>query len=319
MELTELSVIALQSIGLSISHEGNLIFYKHKSFLVDEACAGLHLTEYGLLFALWMLGWKEMITQTTKPLYYHLGVLFLTIVLLLFSNCIRIVLLILFDIPPTSSAHYIVGWANFILYVLIPIFFLLKLHKQIGVLNPLQTPLTFGKKSILTFGLILLLFVPVCWIKKNRDFVSEVAPNFMMLPEFDQKEMKDGVVQFSNDTALIYMKPPVPVYRMDHSPKICWRGSGYAFKHTQEIEINGKSLLMSELKNQKGKSLYTTWWYDSGIHQTGDGLEWRKLALLNQEQFYLVNVTTSSPETLKKQAQSLLLKNRNSKDLLPKH
>ncbi|MOA37611.1 hypothetical protein D3C78_1592190 [compost metagenome] len=74
--------------------------------------------------------------------------------------------------------------------------------------------------------------------------------------------------------------------------------------------IDDKKIYFGELTNKKDK-LYTAWWYQSNVHFTIDQLEWRKRCLINDESFWLVNISAASPMELNNQIKQFI-ENKNN-------
>jgi len=54
--------------------------------------------------------------------------------------------------------------------------------------------------------------------------------------------------------------------------------------------------------------LYTMWWFDSGKYKTGSQWDWRWKSISQKEDFYLINITAESLDTLHTEALALLNK-----------
>ncbi|MEL7147890.1 MAG: hypothetical protein AAFO69_16070 [Bacteroidota bacterium] len=60
---------------------------------------------------------------------------------------------------------------------------------------------------------------------------------------------------------------------------------------------------------KKEDIVYTAWWYQSQNYTTGDRWLWRKHGLLENEAFFLINVTCATREELRSQVSRLLHQN----------
>jgi hypothetical protein len=122
------------------------------------------------------------------------------------------------------------------------------------------------------------------------------------LPEHCSREtLKDGVVKYRSDGLLIYVKPIQGWYDTEHTPLICWQGSGYEFGQIRE-QIIGKTTLYTGILEQKGVTpLYTAWWFDNGQEQTISQARWRWLDAGGATGFSLLNVTADTPGQLQQQ------------------
>ena len=122
------------------------------------------------------------------------------------------------------------------------------------------------------------------------------------LPEHCSRDtLQDGVVKYRSDGLLIYVKPIQGWYDTEHTPLICWQGSGYEFGQIRE-QIIGKTTLYTGILEQKGVApLYTAWWFDNGQEQTISQARWRWLDAGGASGFSLLNVTADTPEQLQQQ------------------
>jgi len=94
----------------------------------------------------------------------------------------------------------------------------------------------------------------------------------------------------------------------EHTPLLCWKGSGYKFKSIKEIIINGNKIYSGQLI-KPGSQLYTAWWYYNGEIQTIDQLDWRIRMIKGEEKFCLINVTAKDEISLNKNL-NLIFKNK---------
>ena len=128
----------------------------------------------------------------------------------------------------------------------------------------------------------------------------------MALHGFQKQLMADGITKFENDGFLIYVKP-VRFYAAEHSPMICWTGSGYSFQSIRKEVLHGKEIYTGILKNGPDK-LYTAWWFDRGGCKTASQLEWRLQAAKTNQPFNLINISAATPEALRTKTNELLSK-----------
>lgn len=270
---------------------GNLIVLEGNEYLVDQACAGLFMLKYGILFGTLLLSWKlRTHTLSTGKILASYTIL---LSLILLANIIRILILVLGDIGADHWLHEVIGLAIYALAVLWPFY---------AVVEKLSKHEKASKKHLPIFGsntqLSLLAIVYFLMLLANGEAGKTKEIQHTSIPGYSRKVLESGVWQFEKPDALIYIKPPVAAYRSDHNPMICWAGSGFEFKKVNQTRINGETINFSEL--QKGREkLYSAWWFESTEHRTGHQWTWRKHSLLDQEEFHLINLTCKDPETLK--------------------
>lgn len=310
LELSTLASWIIQFIQPNLNCQGNIIVVNGSEFSVDEACMGLKMVRYSYLAFLVLIAHFEKATNTylSKPLVVlmlSLGTLFI-----LFANLIRIITVILAKAMPETVAHEAIGIFSWVVYVIFPSFLLIKIMVQKwGKIHPVATPYKLPLNLVL--GLILSCLTLLA-IGGYQTLIDDRLPPKANLPiqlkGFSQRTTKDGVVQLKNNEALIYIKPSCPPYRADHSPNICWKGSGYSFSKEQLTTIRTIPVITAQLK--KGDDvLHTAWWYDNGKHKTASQIVWRWNALKGIGNYQLINVTVEDPSLLDKYINLLLSQN----------
>ncbi|NQX98787.1 MAG: hypothetical protein HRT73_13040 [Flavobacteriales bacterium] len=125
------------------------------------------------------------------------------------------------------------------------------------------------------------------------------------LTSFSKSITEHNVIKFENDNALIYIKPSCHFFGPDHSPTICWKGSGYEFINIKIEKLGAFEIYTAELKKDD-EILQTAWWFDNGKAKTISQLDWRWKTALGDEPYRLINITTTSKNELKKQIYNLI-------------
>lgn len=319
LQLSENAAAALRLLGSNALAEGNLILFEGKEFLVDSACAGLQMVEVSFLFCFFLLGLFERRTGQRLRWSVLLGTVLATGVLILIFNQLRIILLVVFNIPPENPMHDVAGLFGLALYVFAPLWLGLKWMfvrsaygtriERIGhgfypfesVANPCSIRTTKSRLQVLLFGfLAYFTFVGHGDTNENKDPGQTLVPSG--LPADCRKEhLKDGVVKYTNDSLLIYIKPIRGWYDTEHTPLICWQGSGYEFGQVQEQVIGSTAIYTGILEKKGAPKYYTAWWFDNGTEHTVSQARWRWLDAGGAPGFSLVNVTASHRATLESQ------------------
>jgi len=306
LQLSKIVSGLLNMVGYQVTIEGNLVHFGNSSFLVDEACAGMFMLGYGLLFGTLILSHfsKNRQLRIKQLVTYYL----LLIGLILSGNIIRITLLIVFEVMPDHWFHEGLGLIVYVGQILVPFYLIVKCTIR-------KTPVSYmprtDLKPIFPVKKYAILCVMMLLLIGRHQFsmASEIIePQEIHLSGYDASVVKSGVTKLQNDHALIYIKPPVAAYQADHNPMICWQGSGYHFKKIEKHPVQGLNLNSAELVKGDEK-VYTAWWFQSTAHKTGDQLTWRKHALQNNEQFYLINLTCNSKAELERQINIVLDQN----------
>jgi exosortase N len=223
------------------------------------------------------------------------------------------ILLVILVILPEDPMHGFTGIICLAVYVILPLVWLIPwMVKRLGKARtePVAACTVNTLQVIMAHVCLAACVGMVAW-KTMLPGVNQVVPaNLPEVEGFKVTSMRDNVVKVENDTALIYVKTIPGFYYSDHHPTICWRGSGFEFKHIREETIAGKTVSTSIL--QKGtQRLYTAWWYDNGRKQTGSQLNWRWDALRSGTRYAIVNVSTQNRETLEKEVARLLRPEEN--------
>lgn len=328
LEISELAANLLASAGFDTQALGNIILLNGREFSVDAACMGLKTLFTAYLIDFFLLAYSEKQRQKLYSLLQLIGFSFIILILTIINNLIRILLLVIFQILPQNPFHDIVGILCLAIYVVLPfgviIYFMnpkniaIKIPSQIKKQN---IPTTIS--SLLVFANFLLFFAILgkgIYLSQNPKTHDNHHHYHIDLQGFKKEILVSGMVKFENSEALIYYKPVTGFYGADHSPMICWVGSGYKFKSFAKTRIKNieiyKGVLQKEnnLKENKEKEnskkiydiIYTAWWFDNGNYQTINQLSWRWQTLRGEPEFSLVNVNANSEADLDKELVKLL-------------
>ncbi len=339
LQLSENAASALRLLGSNAVAEGNLIRFEGKDFLVDSACAGLQMVEVSFLFCFFLLGLFERRTGRHLRWPTLLGTVLVTGVFILIFNQLRIIFLVVFDIPPENPMHDVVGLLGLGLYVFVPLWWGLKW--AFGSVAPLENACYGSGTRIEQIGRIFTdlsakirknpfnLF-RLCSIPTAKAGLQVMLVGFLLyfaatehrgdpqhgpneqafiptgLPTDCRREvLKDGVVKYANDSLLIYVKPVRGWYDTEHTPLICWQGSGYEFGQIQEQIIGTTTIYIGILEKKGAAKCYTAWWFDNGKEQTVSQARWRWLDAGGAPGFSLVNVTASDKVMLDAQIKKM--------------
>ncbi len=299
LQLSEWAGNILSVSGLRTEVAGNIIRTGGTDFAVDPACMGLEMTETSLLMAIFLLAHYERKTVRQLSFGWLLVVAACTLGLNAVSNMFRIIVLVLFRILPENPMHDAVGMACLCFYVVVPLIFAVQwlyAHKsRMAIVEPLARPagLGFSKHTILAaIHLLLVVFMAAHIFLQPKREAKQLASIHRDLPGMTRKNAKNDVVQFSNDRILLYVKPIAAFYHAEHSPLVCWRGSGYVFKQVGTQKVDGMEIYSGIL--QKGREqVHAAWWFDNGRHQTIRQLDWRWRTVKGEKPFCLVNVNVN--------------------------
>lgn len=298
LELSNLAGEILTTFDKNLLVKGNLITYKGEQFLVDVACAGLKMTEYSFFIGIGYLYFYKKEYNKKLSLLIELTILSRIFILNLFSNFFRILILIIFKLPPENIMHDVVGIICWVIYVIVPTHFILAyVIKKNGKSQTDQLEYKPYYKFHFTSIIILLLSIyKIYSFNIHKDFVIQNEQKFYK-KGYSYQKLNDGILQLKNEKALIYIKPIDTFKSSEHTPNICWTGSSYEFKQFYESKINGQTLYIGTLE-KNNQTLYTAWWYQLNSKNTVSQWEWRLNMLFNNSTCNLINVTVSDKKLL---------------------
>ncbi len=177
-----------------------------------------------------------------------------------------------------------------------------RFYKDIGPLGLLRQPRTY----IPVVHILLSLGIGWFVFNESAQATSHVTDTAAIVPKglpanAAINRLQDGVIQYKHDSLLVYVKPIRGFYSTEHTPLICWQGSGYTFGKIWEQKIGNILCYAGTLEKPGGPVLYTAWWFDNGQEQTISQARWRWLDAGGAPGFSLVNVTASDKQTLERQ------------------
>lgn len=291
--LSEWSAALLSFAGILVQNKGSYFTLGNGfSFYVDEACVGLKMIGTGCLGAVFILAQQEQ----KKGVFYSFWQLFvyalMVVVLLLLSNLFRIMALVLFKSAPQTLSHDLIGIASLMVYTFLPMY-LIGLRFEPKAHNPAMEVTVNSSKYALVLSFLLAVMISIGWISIAM-FRQDQALEELHVKGYIKKMQAEGVVQLSNDSVLIYLKPKMRPFEGGHPPQICWRASGFSLKEFKATNIGSLPVMMGCLEKE-GQKQYTAWWYDNGQRQTNSEWAWR----LDAEGGYrVINVNARDSLTL---------------------
>ncbi len=302
LELTSSVGKMLSRFYPEVSTKGNMIDFSGVEFIVSDACLGLSMFQSALMMTLFLIGYYER----QKAIHLHwLGIGFFLVlagVLVLIANWVRILLTVLFKSMPDTFGHEVIGIICLAAYVLIPILWIIK------KMGPMWVKKVVKERPVSPFSLpiAVLLALGIAYCTFSFDRLERTAMDQtvekLVVEGYERKLLDSGILQFLGDSSLVYVKPGVPVFASDHNPKICWRGSGYEFAGEYLGDVDGQSVIFSQLVTPDGQTWYSCWWYDSGLEQTTSQWAWRWGTMTSRKPYRLINITAENERLLKLEA-----------------
>ena len=312
LALSSLAARTLQLAGWSASAEGNIIVFEGRSFAVDPACVGLQMLDISFLFCFFLLALLERRSGKQLPWSALLGVLAVTAGLNVAFNFMRILLLVLLDIPPETVGHDLAGLAGLAIYVFAPLWWGLRWAYGRWGASPKEQGAKKQPAIRIVWAPLALTGLVTFFAFTERTAVPEhLTTGYTMLRPAGipascvAQPLADGVSKYLTDSTLIYVKPILGFYSTEHSPLICWVGSGYRFGRVWAARC-GNTPYYAGMLEKDGDQLYTAWWYDNGQTRTSSQTRWRWLDLGGASGFSLVNVTARDKAVFEEQVQQML-------------
>jgi exosortase N len=297
----------LKFCQFDIQVSGNNIVLNGSDFSVEPACMGLDMMGVSLMMSIFLIAFYQKKTKRNLPDLWIILILILTFGINILNNFFRMMLLIILKISPGNPFHEIVGLLCFLVYVCVPLAYLI--GKVFSVKTTVarsgtsrsveysDSILEVPIRSTVFLHLFLSFFISfiiISGMENIRNRQQNESAN--VLKQFDVKQIR-------TDKALIYIKQIPAFYSVEHSPLFCWRGSGYELKNINEIVVNGHKIYTGFLIKGNEK-LLTAWWFTDGNMLTNSQLAWRWRSFLNNKSFQLVNITANSEADLKSEVKN---------------
>lgn len=292
----------LQLAELPVQVSGNMLTTNGIEMAVDPACAGLHLTGVSLAVAVLAVIWHERRARKSLSLPVLAGFGAVSFGLTVLCNLLRIMVLVAFRLGPGTPAHEAVGLVCVVVYAWLPMYVLAGwlvrfLGEPVPEKIPATTPVSrFRRWQPLLTGVLLLGVGAGIMAYTARTNFTQSAENKQLAfdpgARFVHENLPNGFIKFSNADTLIYVKPLPDWWSAEHSPAVCWRGSGYEIRHIRPATINGHPAYVAGLHKPGQTALQTAWWFTNGRHITIRQLDFRGQMLRGEPEFVLVNVTT---------------------------
>lgn len=306
LQLSQWAGGLLSVAGMDVQVEGNMMLLNGASFTVDEACMGLHLLSISMLMGVFIMAHRYRAT-THQLNFLYLSAFFLTVLFLnVISNLFRIVILVAFNVLPENPMHDFIGILCLVVYVMIPLYFMsqwmITRFSQHIIKGSHQPFFSIRKKVALTALAIAIMAVGT-QINQQR-FRAKPAHAKVSLANIQPIEMDDGITKMFDEQMLLYVKPIPEFFSGEHTPLICWKGSGYHFEGIKKSTVSGHEIYTGKLVKPHAQ-LYTAWWYDNGEVKTIEQFNWRLRMFRGEPDFCLINVTAQDETTLRERLKSI--------------
>lgn len=275
---------------------GNGIVWKGELFWVDDACIGIKMAGVGVVVGLAIMGFQAKYYRKE----WRTWVVFITLALLpllvIWGNLARLLSIVVLKAPSGSLGHELLGILALFIYVALPIYGLSYcLIRQKWACHAGNYTSSYRQSQSPLWLWIALLGMGALSLKQtfpqeNRA-MPDLRPPKSIVGNKSVERLASGIWKSVDDNGrLWYFKGPLKGYKSDHSPMVCWKGSGYKLSwiRVSQQEYQG------ELHKEEGR-LHTRWWYQDveAKTKTCQQWEWRIGSLLGRE-YWLVNVTEAT-------------------------
>lgn len=307
--LTEICGKLLSFLGKKADVYGNILMIEGNEFAVDPECVGLKMMTISFIIGIIFLAYFSRKEKKQGGLMFTGLMMIIILGLNVLCNLTRILVLVLFNIAPEDPFHDLAGMLCLVTYVAIPFYFISRF--AIGRITPEVKMGKTNSKHRLSLPLNILLLAAVILtgfkLNNNQSENNSVFPT-CNITAYQKKELPNGVIKFETKNSLVYVKPIEGFYSAEHSPMICWIGSGYKFKSINKKTIDGIEVYIGTLIKEKEK-IYASWWFDNGSTKTISQMDWRWRVISGEKKFSLVNVNAVTEAELEIQTKSIIHKN----------
>jgi exosortase N len=298
LQLSEWSGNLLMVLGYQVEVKGNVLVLNGAEFSVDPACVGLKMMAISLLAGLFIMAYFQR--QGGRP-FHFVKITMILVAIIVFNiacNLVRIMLLTLFQLFPSNPAHETVGIVCFLIYIILPSYFVIRwsAKRYPGHDRKSLQPKTRMTRGIVLNGILLACIVTIGFTRFSQpDYKMAQAPESSWTG-YSREVVKGDVLKLEKPGILIYIKPIQSFYCAEHSPMICWVGSGYKFDRFNKQVIGNAEIYTGILSNGTDR-LYTAWWFDNGTYRTSSQVDFR-WRTLKGDNFNLINVTAEKESDL---------------------
>jgi len=303
--LTESVGRMLSMVGQEVEVVGNVLWLSGQPFSVDAECVGIYLMLTALAVSVLCLALAEHQAKRVFRMPIVVSVIGLSFMAVIAANLMRILVLVVTGWGPDHFMHGTVGLLAFAGYLLLPTAIGTRwlVNKSWATVPWVQLTLKPLSTSFRTpWKLARLVLVPMLAIGlivfQSHGEVKKL-PHKKTIVGTAPEQRANGVLGYSFADAIVYIKPIPAFYLAEHSPTICWRGSGYQFSQIELTMLSGGGEVFTARLVQDEVVLYTAWWMDNGTIQTLDQGDWRRRMAVGEHPFHLINVTANNANDLK--------------------
>ena len=292
----------LRLLGRDLEVVGNAMLMEGTRFTVDAECVGVQLLLTGLCVAAAAVAVVERRRGVVIAPWAVVGAVALAVGFVTAANLTRILVLVWMGWGPTHIAHEWVGLACFAAYVLAP---LAAGAWWLGGHATTTGVRAEGRPRRISGALAVTAAIPLAvGMLRTPPTAPAVRPPAALVG-VEGVPREDGVTAYRLDDALVYVKPVRSFYVAEHSPAVCWRGSGYRFRAVERRAVGEAGEVFAGVLERDGQRLFTAWWMSDGRRATLDQVTWRLDMAGGGPAYALVNVTAADEAALWSRVASL--------------
>jgi exosortase N len=310
LQLTAWAGSIMNAMKMDSVIQGNIILYRGNEFSVDPACIGLNMLQLSLIASVVLMAHFQRKMNKKFSLYGVATVFTIVLFFNIIANLLRIVCMVQFTILPETILHDITGLIFFLVYIILPLHFIVKkialgiqLKKEAENTSP---KVNISVKKLWLVNSILILMLSASSFR-NMELKDKPVDSLetTTVKGYSVQFLPHQVLKLENKSSLVYIKRIPAFYNADHTPYICWSGSGYSFQNIEKQLIGSYTVYAGKLTKDKDK-LFTAWWYQNKSNCTVNQITWRWDMLRGKGNYYVVNVTATTREALKKEIMEVL-------------
>ncbi len=173
----------LRICKFDIQVSGNNIILNGSDFSVEPACMGLDMMGVSLMMSIFLIAFYQKKTQKVLPDLWITLILILTFGINILNNFFRMMLLIILKISPENPFHEVVGLMCFLVYVCVPMSYLigrvfLLVSKEVHSTEVVLQKDDFRNKTLIFLHLFLSIFISfiiISGMEKSRK-IQKMSP-----------------------------------------------------------------------------------------------------------------------------------------------
>lgn len=299
LQLSKISGYILSFMVKDIVIIGNMLRIDGNDFAIDQACAGLNMLAAAAIFALLLIEISRKKTRLEISFKWYFFIYIFMFISNIVSNIFRICILTLLTIFPDNSWHEYIGIICFVIYTLIPLYWLIpKIFSKYGVHKVSHSSSSKYKITELLLLVMIMLtgFYTLIYINKSES-VQYQTLHFKTLDTYKKSTTEHDIVKYYNNEHLVYVKPMKSFYSSEHNPLFCWTGSGYTMKSFDERMLKNHIIYYGKMVKDNHE-LFTSWYYTDGKEITNSQWRWRYKSLNENKKYYLINVSAENENSL---------------------